>query len=104
MEATGFRDRANVHRTDVRKALSSLTGHYHLVLLDPPYKMEGLNEVLEAIAYRKGLIVEGAIVIAGHSKRIELRESYGNLRQTSHRRYGDNVVDFYSFQSVSHIE
>ena len=99
LETTGYRDRAAVHRADVLKALPLLPGPYHLVLLDPPYKMEGLNEVLEAIASQMGLIVESGVVIAGHSKRLELSETYANLHQTSHRQYGDNVVDFYSYQS-----
>ena len=62
--------------------------------------MEGLNEVLEAIGSQMGLIVESGVVIAGHSKRLELRTTYGNLIQTSHRQYGDNVVDFYSYQDA----
>jgi 16S rRNA (guanine966-N2)-methyltransferase len=97
LDATGYRTNAAVHRADVLKALPSLTGGYHLVLLDPPYKMEGLNEVLDAIASQMGLIVESGVVIAGHSKRLELGATYGNLNQTSHRQYGDNVVDFYSY-------
>ena len=60
--------------------------------------MEGLNEVLEAIGSQMGLIVESGVVIAGHSKRLELQTTYRNLIQTSHRQYGDNVVDFYSYQ------
>ncbi len=96
LDTTGYSHKSVVHRADVLKALPSLPGRYHLVLLDPPYKMEGLNEVLEAIASQMGLIVESGVVIAGHSKRLELRAAYGNLNQTSHRQYGENVVDFYS--------
>ena len=100
LDTTGYHPRAVVHRANVLKTLPLLPGRYHLVLLDPPYKMEGLNEVLEAIGSQMGLIVESGVVIAGHSKRLELRTTYGNLIQTSHRQYGDNVVDFYSYQDA----
>jgi len=41
------------------------------------------------------------VVIAGHSKREDLKERYGPLRLTSHRRYGDNVVDFFVYEQDS---
>jgi len=38
------------------------------------------------------------VVVAGHSKRDGLQEIYGPLRLTSHRQYGDNVVDFFVYE------
>ncbi len=99
--ATGFRSQATVHRADVLKTLPSLAGPYQLVLLDPPYRMDGLDQVLNAIASQEGLVVEGGVVVAGHSKRSELGASFGKLRQTSHRQYGDNVVDFFTNQGIT---
>ena len=98
LESTGFASQGHVHRTDVLQALRTLPGHYDLVLLDPPYKMGGLDSLLEKLAAQPGLVVDGGVVIAGHSKREDLRETYGTLRITSHRRYGDNVVDFFVYE------
>ena len=42
-----------------------------------------------------GLIAGGGITVVGHSKHVSLGSSYGPLRLTSHRRYGDNVMDFF---------
>ena len=38
---------------------------------------------------------QGAVVVVGHSKRVELAEGYGSLVRTRDRRYGDSMVDFF---------
>jgi len=101
LETTGYASQGHVHRLDVLQAVLTLPGHYDLVLLDPPYKMGGLDTLLEKIALQPGLIADAGVVIAGHSKREDLQDAYGGLRLTSHRRYGDNVVDFFVHEQNS---
>ena len=101
LETTGLASQGHVHRLDVMQAIQTLSGAYDLVLLDPPYKMGGLDSLLEKIASQAGLVVDGGVVIAGHSKREDLKETYGALRLISHRRYGDNVVDFFVYEQIS---
>ncbi len=101
LETTGLASQGHVHRLDVMQAIQTLSGAYDLVLLDPPYKMGGLDSLLEKIASQAGLVVDGGVVIAGHSKREDLKEKYGPLRLISHRRYGDNVVDFFVYEQIS---
>ena len=103
LESTGFSSQGHVHRLDVLQALQNLPGRYDLVLLDPPYKMGRLDSLLDKIASQPGLIVDDGVVIAGHSKREDLKETYGSLRLTSHRRYGDNVIDFFVYEQDSDI-
>ncbi len=98
LETTGLTSQGHVHRLDVLQALQTLPGAYDLVLMDPPYKMGGLDSLLEKIAFQPGLVVDGGVVIAGHSKREDLKERYGPLQLTSHRRYVDNVVDFFVYE------
>lgn len=101
LESTGFTSKSKVHCLDVFQALESLAGNYDLVLMDPPYKMGNLDDLMEKVASQPGLIADGGVVIAGHSKRDELKEVYGPLRLTSHRQYGDNVVDFFVYEQNS---
>ena len=103
LESTGFSSQGHVHRLAVLQALQTLPGRYDLVLLDPPYKMGRLDSLLDKIASQPGLIVDDGVVIAGHSKREDLKETYGSLRLTSHRRYGDNVIDFFVYEQDSDI-
>ena len=97
LEATGFSSSARVHSSDVHRSLGALEGEYQLVLLDPPYAMEGLDAVLERLG--TGLVAGCGMVVVGHSRFLDLRPEYGALRRISRRSYGDNVVEFYQRDS-----
>ena len=92
---TGFQERSKVYCGDSEKLLEALRGPYSLVLLDPPYKMNGLMNMVEKISQTPGLISEDSFVVVGHSRHVELPEKVGGLALKSHRKYGDNVVDFF---------
>ena len=95
LEATGFGSNAQVHCSDVNRSLSVMGGEYQLVLLDPPYAMKGLEELVERIAGMPLLVAKGGMVVVGHSRFLDLPSQYGPLRRIFLRRYGDNVVEFY---------
>ena len=99
LEATGFSSSAAVHCSDVEQSLASLTGPFEVVLLDPPYRLQSLDQVLARIDSVPQLVAEGGMVVAGHSRFLELQEQYGSLHILVHRRYGDNVVDFFRRES-----
>ena len=94
LTVTEFSNQAQVYCMSVDKALNILTGPYQLVLMDPPYKLTTLGEVLDTLAGAK-LLEEDATVVVGHSKRLVLAERYQGLVQVGHYRYGDSVVDFF---------
>ena len=99
LRTTGFTEFSAVHCSDVGRRLGSLTGNYQLVLMDPPYAMDELGPVLGKLGEEVGLIAEGGMLVVGHSRFLELLPEYGALRRVSHRRYGDNVVEF--FEKIS---
>ena len=95
LAAAGFTGRAAAHCADANRLLPSLAGPYRLALLDPPYKMAELGRFMESLAATPGLLEEGGMVVVGHSRHTDLATEYGSLRLRSHRRYGDNVVEFF---------
>jgi 16S rRNA (guanine966-N2)-methyltransferase len=95
LDATGLTDFAVVHCAEVGRVLDMLGGVYQLVLMDPPYAMEELAPILEKLGGAEGLIDENGMLVVGHSRFLELLPEYGALRRVSHRRYGDNAVEFY---------
>lgn len=95
LDNTGFRDRSRAYSADAAKLLETLPGPYRLVLLDPPYKMTELGQFMELLGTTRELVEEDGVVVVGHSRHVSLEPQYGNLEQTSGRRYGDNLVDFY---------
>ena len=92
---TGFDSQAQTHCADVEKYLTALPGLYRLVLMDPPYRFLGLGGLLESMGEIDGLVDDDGTVVVGHSRHLELQTEYGSLRLFSHRRYGDNVVNFF---------
>ena len=95
LEHTGFNQRAKVYCGEASRTLGVLPGSYALVILDPPYKMPNLAQVLEKIGSTEGLIEDDGVVVVGHSRHLDLPDLIGPLILESHRRYGDNVVEFY---------
>ena len=94
LAATGFAERARVYCMDVDKALRALEGPYHLVLMDPPYSLASLGEVLDGLG-GSDLLEDGASIVAGHSKRLLLEGRYRSLTAVGSYRYGDSMVDFF---------
>jgi len=52
-----------VYQADATKVLETLNGPYQVVLLDPPYRLQNLGEVLEKIASVPGLVDDQGIVV-----------------------------------------
>ncbi len=90
----GFADNGQVHCMKVEAAFTTLEGPYMLVLMDPPYKLESLDGVLDSLA-GSDLLGEGATVVVGHSSRAALNDAYRDLIMTGSYRYGDSAVDFF---------
>ncbi len=94
LAATGFTQSARVHCMEVIPALTALKGGYDLVLMDPPYKLTSLEEVVEGLA-ASDLLEAGTTVVVGHSKRLSLGGTYPDLSQVGRYRYGDTIVEFF---------
>ncbi len=94
LQGLGLSQGASVHCKEAAQAVRDLPGSYQLVLMDPPYKMTDLSPVLGPLGNSASL-EQGAMVVVGHSKRVQLAEGYGSLVRTGDRRYGDSMVDFF---------
>ena len=98
LSSTGFSNNARVHRRSVNSALESLKGLYEVILMDPPYELESLNQVLDGLEY-SSLPGDSAVLVVGHSKRQPLEGSYGGFIRTGSHRYGDSQVDLFHRES-----
>jgi 16S rRNA (guanine966-N2)-methyltransferase len=84
----GIEDRATVVHSAAVPALRKFEADIYF--LDPPYTA--------AAEYESALSLLGerpALVLAQHTKRFELAESYGNLRRTRVLAQGDNAISFF---------
>ena len=93
--ATGFSERGKIRRAKVEGYLQSLGGPFDVALLDPPYGLPGVSEVLAELD-NLGLIAIGGTVVIEHSRRESFNQIYGKLYKSDNRRYGDTVVSLYT--------
>jgi 16S rRNA (guanine(966)-N(2))-methyltransferase RsmD len=84
LRSLGLEERATVVEGSVMAALPRHPAG--IAFLDPPY---------DSAEYPLHL-VQAPLVIAQHSTRLKLRESYGSLRLARELKQGDNVLSFYS--------
>ncbi len=99
LEKAGFAAQGHVHRAQAEQAVTFLDGPYHLVLLDPPYELSGVERIMEALTC-PGLLERGGLVVMEHSSRADALERYGMLRRADHRRYGDTALSVYKMEET----
>jgi 16S rRNA (guanine966-N2)-methyltransferase len=99
----GFSERSEVWTVSVPQSLRRLSRRgetFDLIFLDPPYERGWVGKILSAIA-REELLREAGIVVAEHSSREEVQESYGPLGLQDQRRYGSTILSFFGFGKAS---
>jgi len=94
LEKVGFAGKAHVYCCAVTKALTFLESEYDIIFLDPPYADQSLGNLMTQLAKSK-LIGSESLVIAFHSSRSPLQESYDSLSSIKERRYGDTSISIY---------
>jgi 16S rRNA (guanine966-N2)-methyltransferase len=80
------------------RRLSETNSQCTIFFLDPPYAVAGdYANTLACIAQRaEGLLTADGIVIAEHSRKMQLGEDYGPLRRYRVLQQGDAGLSFYS--------
>jgi 16S rRNA (guanine966-N2)-methyltransferase len=94
----GFSDRSEVYCLDVIKALRVIDkakGEFDIVFIGAPYGSPLLEETLVELAGTE-IVADDGVVVAEHSIRDKVSDSYGKLVKFRDARYGDTVLSFYS--------
>lgn len=96
LEITRYTGKAKVVVQEAAAALKWLSrgeAPFHLVFLDPPYG-EGHTERLLELLSTSPLIDEGSTVVAEFSAKEEIPRSFGRLKESERRIYGDTALSF----------
>jgi 16S rRNA (guanine966-N2)-methyltransferase len=84
----------HVYKTNAFVFLKSCSGKYDIIFADPPYEMEGVTALPDAIL-DKGLLAEEGMFILEHSKSLNFA-NHPNL--IDHRHYGSVNFSFFSVE------
>lgn len=98
LSRAAFGDRAEVLRGRLPAALASLSAQFDVILLDPPYALETVEETLGLLAPH--LAPRGTIVYE-HGSRYNPPERPAGLRLVERRVYGDSALALYTAQEVA---
>ena len=91
-------DQVEIYRNDALKALKAIVKRglqFDLILLDPPYKGQRINEIIEFIHENELLAIDG-IIMAECLKEDELHESIGDIHQVKREIYGITAITIYN--------
>lgn len=91
-------NQVEIYRNDYLRALKALAKRdiqFDLILLDPPYKGQKINEIIEFIHENELLAVDG-IIMAECLKEDELHESVGDINQVRREIYGITAITIYN--------
>ncbi len=97
LAATGLDDRAEVYSVDALRAIKILDSKkcgFDIIFLGPPYGSPALEKSLELLS-TSNIIKKDGLVVAEHSARHKIADSYASLLKVRDARYGDTVLSFY---------
>ena len=97
LQLVGFTGRARVLEKEAIPALRYLEKRespFHLVFIDPPYRLGLAEKVLEYLA--GSLLVDAnSLVVAEYSAREAIPTAFAGLREFDRRVYGDTAISFF---------
>lgn len=99
IDLCGFTGRSEIVIAKVEngiRLLSKKGRRFDLVFLDPPYEKGLVEKSLKEIV-SEGVLEEGAVIVAEHSRREVPLMEYDGLTLADRRKYGDTEISFYSF-------
>ena len=100
LRRTGLQDRAQVFCTDYASFLRSCSGPYDLILLDPPYAENFLENALKTIS-EIDILANDGIIITERSAEKPLTGDYVGLIRQKDRRYGTVCITAFEKHSVT---
>jgi 16S rRNA (guanine966-N2)-methyltransferase len=102
LKHTRFDDRSRVHRARVSAYLARVAaappppgGRFDLVFMDPPYAAPDIVETLATVAESPALAGD-AVIVVGHSVRVELPDRVGSATRLHRRCHGDSCFSIYT--------
>lgn len=103
LAATRLAERAAVHGTTVRRALSFLTASYNIIFVDPPYFDPDAYRILPELSGSR-LVRRGTVLVIEHASRVQLESPGGGFGLLRERRYGDTIVSLFGMEEGGDLD
>jgi len=100
VQAAGAQADFEIYRNDSARALKVLHKKqlaFDIIFLDPPYRMNDMDQWLHTMQ-ELNLIATHAVIVIEHDSKVQYDEVIGNLKQQRHSQYGEAAVTIYRHQ------
>jgi len=94
LKMTREEERFELLKMEANQSLERITGHFDLVLLDPPYAREQIVTDIEKMAERE-LLSNDALIVCETDKSVDLPEEIAGLSIWKQKIYGISKVTVY---------
>lgn len=94
IKMTKVEDQFHLMKMEAERAIPQLTGHFDLVLLDPPYAKEKIVETISELEGHR-LLSEDVMIVCETDKAVELPEEVSNFGIWKQKTYGISKVTVY---------
>lgn len=97
IQKCGMEQQAEIFRNDAERALKAVSKRdlqLNYIVLDPPYKKQQLEKLLEIIA-ENNLLHPNGVIICEHGSEFELPDQIINFVKNKQEQYGITAVSIY---------
>jgi 16S rRNA (guanine966-N2)-methyltransferase len=101
LEACNAVEISEVYRNDAERAIKAIIKRelqFHLLFLDPPYKQQKLEALINTVS-ENDLLQPGGFIITEHGSDIQLPKEIGQFIQLKHETYGMSSITIFGFNS-----
>ena len=99
LEKTKLAAQAHIYCCSVAKALSFLDKEYSIILIDPPYADDAIDNLLEQVGASKLVGTDTTLVVTHYPHR-SLNSTYATLNLIKEHRHGDSCIAVYRKEGV----
>ncbi|MED4532673.1 16S rRNA (guanine(966)-N(2))-methyltransferase RsmD [Metabacillus fastidiosus] len=97
IESCHFKENSEVYRNDSERALKAIIKRelkFELIFLDPPYKKQKLEQLIDFIA-EHDLLAEDGVIVAEYGTEDQLQENIKTYTVLKHETYGTTAITIY---------
>jgi 16S rRNA (guanine966-N2)-methyltransferase len=94
----GLEQRSEIYRNDAERAIKAVAKRdlkMNYIFLDPPYKKQQLERIMEIIS-ESNLLSENGVIVCEHGTDIEMPKQVNHLVRKKHEQYGIISVSIYT--------
>lgn len=97
VEKVGIKDEIIIRKTSVEKYIFENKEKFDIIFADPPYKYEGLKDLIRLID-KSDILNDDGVFILEHDKNIEFADEMCNLQKFKTKTYSLTQLDFFKLK------